>query len=233
MCSFGHVFVVPGDARRTPPRRRAGRRASGSRRRRRPPPRARRRRPAESARIRRDWPSAIAAWWVIRASCPAPTIPTTGSPVRASTMAELRAARNRYGAGSRLAGMTARPPRTPLRAYVRASWRILLKETQRLRAGRRPWRFVIDLGPVHRCSLGFGALKAKIVSATVSTTFAYFGNRYLSFSHRARTDHRPRDRILLRHQRDHAGLLRLRASRCSSIRCTTATRARWCTSSTW
>jgi putative flippase GtrA len=32
-----------------------------------------------------------------------------------------------------------------------------------------------------------GALKAKLVSTVVSTTFAYFGNRHLSFSHRART----------------------------------------------
>ena len=39
---------------------------------------------AESARMRSDWPSAIAAWWVIRASCPAPTMPTIGSPVRSS-----------------------------------------------------------------------------------------------------------------------------------------------------
>jgi putative flippase GtrA len=32
-----------------------------------------------------------------------------------------------------------------------------------------------------------GALKAKCISTLVSTTFAYLGNRYLSFSHRART----------------------------------------------
>jgi putative flippase GtrA len=32
-----------------------------------------------------------------------------------------------------------------------------------------------------------GALKAKAVSTLVATTFAYFGNRHLSFSHRART----------------------------------------------
>ncbi len=30
-------------------------------------------------------------------------------------------------------------------------------------------------------------MKAKCVSTIVSTTFAYFGNRHLSFSHRART----------------------------------------------
>src|SRR6185437_7385663 len=32
-----------------------------------------------------------------------------------------------------------------------------------------------------------GWLKAKLVSTIVATLFAYFGNRHLSFSHRART----------------------------------------------
>src|SRR5262245_25855609 len=35
----------------------------------------------EVASTRSDWPSAIAAWWVIRASWPPPTMPTTGRPV--------------------------------------------------------------------------------------------------------------------------------------------------------
>ena len=34
--------------------------------------------PGEAASTRSDWPSAIAAWCDIRASCPPPTIPTTG-----------------------------------------------------------------------------------------------------------------------------------------------------------
>jgi hypothetical protein len=40
---------------------------------------------ADEASTRSDWPSATAAWWVILASWPAPTIPTTGVPVRGST----------------------------------------------------------------------------------------------------------------------------------------------------
>ena len=46
--------------------------------------------------------------------------------------------------------------------------------------------FVIDVG-LFAWLAPHGALKAKAVSTTVSTVFAYFGNRYLSFSHRART----------------------------------------------
>ena len=34
--------------------------------------------PGSAASTRSDWPSAIAAWWVIRASWPAPIMPTTG-----------------------------------------------------------------------------------------------------------------------------------------------------------
>jgi putative flippase GtrA len=45
---------------------------------------------------------------------------------------------------------------------------------------------VIDLGLFAWLS-PHGALKAKAVSTIVATTFAYFGNRHLSFSHRART----------------------------------------------
>jgi putative flippase GtrA len=45
---------------------------------------------------------------------------------------------------------------------------------------------VIDLG-LFNLLLHHGALKAKCVSTIVATTFAYFGNRHLSFSHRART----------------------------------------------
>ena len=45
---------------------------------------------------------------------------------------------------------------------------------------------VIDLG-LFNLLLHHGALKAKCVSTIVATTAAYFGNRYWSFSHRART----------------------------------------------
>ncbi|HEY3736108.1 MAG TPA: GtrA family protein [Jatrophihabitans sp.] len=68
---------------------------------------------------------------------------------------------------------------------LRSSWRILLKEISAfgliglLSLG-------IDLGIFAWLSDG-GAVKAKFISTVVSTTFAYVGNRYLSFSHRART----------------------------------------------
>lgn len=72
-----------------------------------------------------------------------------------------------------------------LRAYVRSQWRILLKEITAFGA-IGGMALVIELGLFALLS-GHGALKAKIISATVATTFAYFGNKYLSFSHRART----------------------------------------------
>ena len=45
---------------------------------------------------------------------------------------------------------------------------------------------VIDLS-IFKALSPDGALKAKCISTLVSTLFAYLGNRYLSFSHRART----------------------------------------------
>src|SRR3954451_25422106 len=74
--------------------------------------------------------------------------------------------------------------RTTLREYLRVSWRILLKEVSAFGLVGAI-AFVIDVGLFAALS-SYGALKAKAVSTAVSTTFAYFGNRYLSFSHRAR-----------------------------------------------
>lgn len=68
---------------------------------------------------------------------------------------------------------------------VRDSWRILLKEVSAFGAigiiG-----IVIQLG-IFNLLHDIGALKANTVAMVVATTFAYVGNRYLSFSHRART----------------------------------------------
>ncbi|TAM85986.1 MAG: GtrA family protein [Jatrophihabitans sp.] len=72
-----------------------------------------------------------------------------------------------------------------LRSYVRNSWRILLKEITAFGAVGLV-SLVIDLG-LYNLLAPHGWLKAKFVSTIVATTFAYFGNRYLSFSHRART----------------------------------------------
>ena len=80
--------------------------------------------------------------------------------------------------------MTTLRPST-LRDYLRQSWRILLKELTAFGL-IGALAFVIDIGLFAWLS-HHGALKAKAISTIVSTTFAYFGNRYLSFSHRART----------------------------------------------
>ena len=81
--------------------------------------------------------------------------------------------------------MTTTTPLAQLRHYLRNSWRVLLKELAAFGVIGAV-AFVIDVGLFAALS-SYGALKAKAVSTAVSTTFAYFGNRYLSFSHRART----------------------------------------------
>jgi putative flippase GtrA len=81
--------------------------------------------------------------------------------------------------------MTTVRRRPGLREYLRSSWRILLKELSAFGI-IGALAFVIDVG-LFAWLTTYGALKAKAVSTVVSTTFAYFGNRYLSFSHRART----------------------------------------------
>jgi putative flippase GtrA len=72
-----------------------------------------------------------------------------------------------------------------LREHLRSSWRILLKELTAFGLVGII-ALVIDLG-LFKWLAPDGALKAKCISTVVSTTFAYFGNRYFSFSHRART----------------------------------------------
>ena len=81
--------------------------------------------------------------------------------------------------------MTTSPPIPRLRYYLRNSWRVLLKEISAFGL-IGAIAFAIDLG-VFAWLSPHGAIKANLVSTTLSTTFAYFGNRYLSFSHRART----------------------------------------------
>ena len=75
--------------------------------------------------------------------------------------------------------------RERLREYLRNSWRILLKELTAFGA-IGAIALVIDIS-IFAWLAPHGAIKAKAVSTAVSTTFAYFGNRHLSFSHRART----------------------------------------------
>lgn len=72
--------------------------------------------------------------------------------------------------------------------HVRGSWRILVKEVAAFGLIGAV-SFVIELGLFNLIlsQEHIGPLKAKLVATIVATTFAYFGNRYLSFSHRART----------------------------------------------
>lgn len=81
--------------------------------------------------------------------------------------------------------MTAISELASLRAHVRSSWRILLKEITAFGLVGA-LSLIIDLG-LYNLLAGNGWLKAKLVSTVVATLFAYFGNRHLSFSHRART----------------------------------------------
>lgn len=76
---------------------------------------------------------------------------------------------------------------TGMSSRLRGSWRILAKEIAAF-GFVGAINFVIDIGLFNLLlHHGFGVLTAKVVSTTVATTFAYFGNRHLSFSHRART----------------------------------------------
>ena len=77
--------------------------------------------------------------------------------------------------------------------HLRSSWRILIKELAAFGL-IGALAFAIDFGiftwlthvPNHH-DLVAKATVAKAISTVFSTTFAYVGNRYLSFSHRART----------------------------------------------
>jgi putative flippase GtrA len=81
--------------------------------------------------------------------------------------------------------MTTSSQLASLRAHVRSSWRILLKEITAFGL-IGALSLIIDLG-LYNLLASNGWLKAKLVSTVVATLFAYFGNRHLSFSHRART----------------------------------------------
>lgn len=81
--------------------------------------------------------------------------------------------------------MTAVSGSTSLRHQIRTSWRILLKEITAFGAIGLV-SLAIDLSLYNLLS-SHGWLKAKCVSTIIATTFAYFGNRHWSFSHRART----------------------------------------------
>ncbi|MDQ1733689.1 MAG: hypothetical protein QOK10_3848 [Pseudonocardiales bacterium] len=77
---------------------------------------------------------------------------------------------------------------TSLIDHVRGSWRILLKEVAAFGIIGAV-SFVLELGSFNLILTQdhIGPLKAKVAATIIATTFAYFGNRYFSFSHRART----------------------------------------------
>jgi putative flippase GtrA len=69
--------------------------------------------------------------------------------------------------------------------HVRGSWRILVKEIAAFGVVGAIG-LVIDLG-LFNLLFSIGSIKASAISTTVATVVTYFGNRYLSFSHRARS----------------------------------------------
>jgi putative flippase GtrA len=76
------------------------------------------------------------------------------------------------------------PPAHTTRDLVRGLWRILLKEVFAFGVVGSI-ALALDVG-IFVALAQYGAIKAKLVSGVISTAFAYFGNRYFSFSHRAR-----------------------------------------------
>ncbi|MCW2523180.1 MAG: rane protein-like protein [Frankiales bacterium] len=77
---------------------------------------------------------------------------------------------------------------TSFRDRLRGSSRLLIKEIAAF-GFIGAISFVIEFGLFNLILTAehIGPLKAKLVATVVATTFAYFGNRYWSFSHRART----------------------------------------------
>ena len=71
--------------------------------------------------------------------------------------------------------------------HLRGSWRLIAKEIAAF-GFIGTISFVIDISLFNLLlHHGEGPIEAKTVSTSIATVFAYFGNRYLSFSHRART----------------------------------------------
>ncbi len=83
--------------------------------------------------------------------------------------------------------LTTPPTQSSLLDRLRGSWRILLKEVAAFGVVGA-CGFAIDIGLFNLLlHHGTGVLTAKGLSTAAATAFTYFGNRHLSFSHRART----------------------------------------------
>lgn len=78
-----------------------------------------------------------------------------------------------------------------LRAELRATWRVLLREISTFGAVGF-FNLGLDIAVFNLCSqvLGLGLLTSKVVAAVISATSAYFMHRHWSFGHRARTGFR-------------------------------------------
>jgi len=72
-----------------------------------------------------------------------------------------------------------------LRASIRSSWRILLKEIVAFGMVGAVG-FVVDVG-LFNVFFDNGQIVAKTISTTCATVVTYVGNRFFSFSHRARS----------------------------------------------
>src|ERR1700749_3635891 len=76
-------------------------------------------------------------------------------------------------------------PQPALRERLRGSWRILLKEVTAFGLVDTVG-FVVDIG-LFNLFFHDGQIIAKTISTAVATVVTYIGNRYFSFSHRARS----------------------------------------------
>ncbi|MBA2415398.1 MAG: GtrA family protein [Geodermatophilaceae bacterium] len=78
-----------------------------------------------------------------------------------------------------------------LRAELRVTWRVLLREISRFGAVGF-FNLGLDVAVFNLCSqvLGLGLLTSKVIATVISATSAYFMHRHWSFSHRARTGFR-------------------------------------------
>jgi putative flippase GtrA len=81
--------------------------------------------------------------------------------------------------------MVATSDHSSLHERLHASWRILLKELTAFGLVGAVG-FVIDVG-LFNLFFDQGQIVAKCISTLAATTVTYFGNRYFSFSHRARS----------------------------------------------
>jgi putative flippase GtrA len=90
-------------------------------------------------------------------------------------------------------------PAASVRSTLRRTWRVLVKELSAFGVVGGVC-FVLDLTlfQVLYAEVGVGAVTSKLIAAVVSTTAAFLGHRFWSFSHRSHTRlHRDYARFVL------------------------------------